>query len=367
MTHEEKLRRLRAMLARLAADHGGKLEALAPPRGAAMAFEALGGDPEEARAAAALAKLARTPEAGFSPEELSGFEAIVLRRQRPAAFVEGGGYRDFGAPWESLNAAAVRARLRPLLASVGRIELPGHPILPFGGTGFVVGPGLVMTNRHVAELFCHGLGTRGLILRRGAAGIHFGREHGAPGRDEDLLLVEGVAMIHPFWDMALLRVAGLPAERAPLPLSVRPPEELVGADVVVVGYPARDLRNDDADQDRIFARTFNVKRVQPGKVRAFQAREGTGGTAREMVHDASTLGGSSGSAVIDVATGEVVGLHFAGEYLVANYAVPAYELARDPRVVAAGLAFAGAAPAGADPDVDAAWRHVEGPGGAPGA
>ena len=48
-----------------------------------------------------------------------------------------------------------------------------------------------------------------------------------------------------------------------------------------------------------------------------------------MTHDASTLGGNSGSAIIDVDSGEVVALHFAGEYLKANYAVPMYELARD--------------------------------------
>ena len=361
MTPDEKLRRLRVLLAQLAADHGGDLAALAPARGAMPGFESLGGDPEDARAAASLDRLARTPGADFSTDEIAGFEAIVLPRARPVAFVRGGAYANFDAPWEGLNAAAVRERLRPLLASIGRIELPGHPIAPYGGTGFVVGRGLVMTNRHVAELFCHGLGRRGLAFRRGGARIHFGREHGAPARDEDMLLVEDVAMIHPYWDMALLRVAGLSAERAPLVLSVHPPEELSGSDVVVVGYPARDPRNDAADQDRIFARTFHVKRAQPGKVRGTATIESFGSNVRAMVHDASTLGGNSGSAVIEVATGEVVGLHFGGAYLVANYAVPAYELARDPRVVAAGLAFAGAVPPGTD--ADAAWRRAEPTGG----
>jgi endonuclease G len=49
-----------------------------------------------------------------------------------------------------------------------------------------------------------------------------------------------------------------------------------------------------------------------------------------MTHDSSPLGGNSGSAIIDVARAEVIALHFAGEYLKANYAVPMY--ARDPRV-----------------------------------
>jgi len=37
------------------------------------------------------------------------------------------------------------------------------------------------------------------------------------------------------------------------------------------------------------------------------------------------LGGNSGSAIIDTEPGEVVALHFAGEYLRGNYAVPMYE------------------------------------------
>ena len=59
-----------------------------------------------------------------------------------------------------------------------------------------------------------------------------------------------------------------------------------------------------------------------------------------MAHDSSTLGGNSGSAIIDVETGHVIGLHFAGEYLKANYAVPSFELARDTRVLDAGIKFA---------------------------
>jgi V8-like Glu-specific endopeptidase len=39
------------------------------------------------------------------------------------------------------------------------------------------------------------------------------------------------------------------------------------------------------------------------------------GVVKAMVHDSSTLGGNSGSAVIDTETGEVLALHFGGEYL----------------------------------------------------
>jgi len=80
-----------------------------------------------------------------------------------------------------------------------------------------------------------------------------------------------------------------------------------------------------------------------------------------MTHDSSTLGGNSGSAIIDVRTGEVIGLHFglhfAGLYLQANYAVPTYELARDRRVAGLGVHFQGTVPA--DPRVEDVWRRLE--------
>jgi endonuclease G, mitochondrial len=358
VTREEKLRRLRVLLDQLAADRGGDLVGLAQPPPAAPGssfegFEWAGDEAETARAQAALAKLAAGDDGALGPDDIDAFEAIVLLRNRPVCFVERGRYADFAAPWQHLNAAAVRQALAPVVAAVGRIELADHPVLPYVGTGFVAGPGLVMTNRHVAELLCQGLGTR-LIYRPGAAGIHFGRERNTHD-DRDPRAVTSAVMVHPYWDMALLRVDGLAT--APLALAAIAGEEVVDRDVVVIGYPARDPRNDLVEQDRIFARTYNVKCVQPGKLRAARPAWSFGAEVPAQVHDASTLGGNSGSAVVDVATGQVVGLHFRGRYLVANYAVPMYELARDPRVVDAGVQFIGE-PVGRDPSVEAAWLRA---------
>ena len=72
-----------------------------------------------------------------------------------------------------------------------------------------------------------------------------------------------------------------------------------------------------------------------------------GNVVNAITHDSSTLGGNSGSAVLDFsdpdpqAPARVVGLHFAGVYLDANYAVPSHDLAQDSRVVDAGVSFAG--------------------------
>ena len=64
-----------------------------------------------------------------------------------------------------------------------------------------------------------------------------------------------------------------------------------------------------------------------------------GNVVDAVTHDASTLGGNSGSAVLDLATGEVIALHFAGLYLDANFAVASHDLSRDGRVVDAGVEF----------------------------
>ena len=75
-----------------------------------------------------------------------------------------------------------------------------------------------------------------------------------------------------------------------------------------------------------------------------------------MTYNASTLGLDAGAPIIEIETGEVVALHFAGDYLKANYAVPMYELARDPRV-APRLNFEETV--AATSDFDPAWRSVK--------
>ena len=150
---------------------------------------------------------------------------------------------------------------------------------------------------------------------------------------------------------------------ASLRLSINRPEDLANRDVVVVGYPALDPRNDIPLQNQIFEGKYEVKRLQPGKLRKRASIRSFESTVSAATHDSSTLGGNSGSAVIDVSTGEVVALHFAGQYLKANYCVPTFELARDPRVVDSGLNFTGRVPPTGD--FDAAWSRIEEEAAAP--
>jgi endonuclease G, mitochondrial len=264
-------------------------------------------------------------------------EAIILPQERPVVDVVGGTFEAPGPPFEDLAAGQARVNIEAAIPAVGRIDLPDQPSLPYGGTGFLVGDGLLMTNRHVAQLFASGLGSERLsFVNQQRVDVDFLHE-----RDSTVtrsFAISKVLMIHPYWDMALLAIDGL-RDISPLRLASADPGDLVEHEVAVIGYPALDPRNKVELQNRIFRGVFNVKRMQPGKLRTRADIESFGHTISAVTHDASTLGGNSGSAVVDVETGLVVALHFAGLYLKANYAVPGRELARDRRVVEAGVSF----------------------------
>jgi len=275
----------------------------------------------------------------LKPDERYALEAIILPRERPVVDIKNDSYAKPGSPWEHLAKSAVKAKITPNIRSIGRIELPGHPSIPFGGTGFVVGDNLIMTNRHVAEIFADGIGTSRLRFKSGAkSAIDFVQE--IDRKSIAPLQVRDVMMIHPHWDMAILRVDGLAPDHPALSLCVESPDDMKGKEIVVIGYPAQDSRNDLRLQMEIFRQRFNIKRLQPGKLSTRKwFIDAYGNRVQPLAHDASTLGGNSGSAVIDVQTGSVVGLHFSGKYLEANYCVPMFELARDSRVVDMGVNF----------------------------
>jgi len=293
-----------------------------------------------------------------SEEQLLGMEALIIPKLRPAIDVINGSFTVEHRLWTHLASdAAIRKRIEDAIPLVGRIELPGNPDYPYGGTGFVVGKGRLMTNRHVAMIFARGLGNRGIDFKpRAKAGIDFLRERET--KTHTMLEVERVVLIHPYWDMAILAVDGLPVKDYGPKLSLADPSDLDGREIAVIGYPAFDPRNDAAEQDELFDRRYGVKRLQPGQLHRRADTDSFGKIVSASAHDCSTLGGNSGSAVIDLATGEIVALHFGGLYQKQNFAVPAFELARDGRVVDSGVAFAGT-PSGGTPPWSDWWAKAD--------
>ena len=251
---------------------------------------------------------------------------IVLRVGRPVLAIVGNAAR---LEFTDSESAVWKARLQaaaPLLTraaqAVGRIEVTGLPGYSFVGTGWLVDKNIVVTNRHVAQTF--GRRTRAGFTfkprsrtRPMTADIDFLEETGRLAEREfpivEILHIEDETGP----DFALLRIenrAGLHTLAPPIPLAVSAvkPEQ----QVAVIGYPARDNRVPDAQlMQSIFGDVYDKKRLAPGQITKAQKHL--------VFHDCSTLGGNSGSVVLDLATGQAVGLHFAGRFLEANYAVPA--------------------------------------------
>ena len=283
---------------------------------------------------AGLRQLAQDSPDQLTGDEVTGLEAIIALEGRPALFIAGGDF--FGAPplWHGLNGH--RDAIRESIARVGRVEVAGLDAMDWVGTGFLAAPGAIITNRHVAAAFAES-GPAGWRFRPGlSAGLDFNREQGAI---EPLsFALTGIVGVHDQCDLAVLAIA--PAGRdgrplpGPLPVATSAPGAVVDRTVYVIGYPGWDgTRNDAAEMHRIFSGVYEVKRLQPGLITAWP--DG----ALSFAHDCSTLGGNSGSPVIDLATHQVVGLHYGGAYLAANNAIALWLLADDELLRTAGVNF----------------------------
>jgi len=280
-------------------------------------------------------------------DEQDIMEAIVLPGERPVLDIINGNFSSPPPDWEWLTDYG--DIIRASLPSIGRIDVPGA-LTPYGGTGFFVGDGLLMTNRHVARGFIQGVGAGPKYLtfladRSAFMDPQYEVGDPDPGSGFHKYEVTEAKLVHPHWDCAILRVK--PSDGAPMPPSLKlarqkPPALGGGAQfhIFVIGYPMLDTRGDIPEQLNIFRNIFGRKRLMPGYMTGFEeVKTKWDAMLHATRHDASTLGGNSGSAVIDLTTGLVLSLHFGGKYLKGNYGVPTWELVFDSQVTDLGLNF----------------------------
>ena len=311
-----------------------------------VASDAFGKLRPEVRAAfLAITDGSRSPD-----DHRTSLEAIVQTTGRPALRILKGFIDPLdpeAAGWAELE--ALEAPIRTLTASVGRIDLQGAHV----GTGFVVAPGCVLTNRHVLEqiarAFAGGKGETWL-MSGGEITIDFDAEDGTMGsrrfRIRDVVNtgpdpIEGRLDLRKV-DAAVLGVETVNARGDalpdPVPLASPGAPALAGpSKIVSIGYPgppdfspAGATPTPDevavlAALKRIFAYRYGVKRLSPGRIRLIPGEVEKAG-AHIFTHDATTLGGASGSLIasLDREGPRVVGLHFGGELLRRNFglAVP---------------------------------------------
>jgi endonuclease G, mitochondrial len=269
----------------------------------------------------------------YDPEStspgLTEFESLILRIGRPVLLVKNNSFvleaPTFSEPesqaWKDVLEVS-RPKLEIAIPAVGRIEVEENPRMNWAGTGWLVAEDIIVTNRHVARVFARKDGdvfrfSRNFSGRLMEGIIDFREELGIDEQSEFKLLKVLYIADDEDADIAFFQVertsSGLSLTQ-PLPLSntVATP----GMKIATIGYPAADSRVADPNlMRRIFGNVYDVKRMAPGEIIGLDP-------SGILTHDCSTLGGNSGSVLLDLDTGDAIGLHFAGTFLQANYAVP---------------------------------------------
>ena len=281
-------------------------------------------DPKLAEESADLGGARAGLESMRSPDESVGLESIILKRTRPVlAIRDNDPVLKFVDQADSEIWQARLTKARPLLdsaiRSVGRIDLQGAR-LDWVGTGWLVAENILVTNRHVAREFAvrkgdgytFQIGLNGLM----SADIDFLQEIDNPAQ----LIFKLIKPLHieeePGPDLSFFEVE-ITSGNAKLAKPIELASEIAATqNVATIGYPAYDSRIPEPDlMENIFGKTYNKKRLSPGGITEVQPTL--------LLHTCTTLGGNSGSAVIDLDSGKALGLHFSGSFLATNYAVRA--------------------------------------------
>ena len=311
----ERVRRARAELRRIVKRHLGDDPALLRladkiARDGELALQAVAND-DDARLLA-------------QPELLASLEVIVRTDgSRPSFLVRNGEVDRTTSPVGSWGSTldVSDERLSDAAEGVGRIDDPNAE-QGFDGTGFLVGDDVILTNRHVLqEIASRENGS--WKIRRGMA-IDFGHEFRARKsvnrRKLKRVLFAGSKPIltntihHDRLDLALIELEPAPRGTPPrrlLSLDAAPDWASLQQTVFIIGYPGSPQPGSEAFSllEQLFQATFGYKRLAPGRVIKGLARLPDWGLA----HDATTLGGNSGSVLLVVGREfAAAGLHYGG-------------------------------------------------------
>ena len=319
-----------------------------------------GDDPELKKefavAQVAAAALKKNSSAALSTEQTQALHAFVHLLARPALRVLDGAVPAIPQSWERLKTAhdSVIRKIR----GVGRIDTSQRAHV---GTGWFVAEKLLLTNRHVAGALCgldpHGdpawldklptavVMTNALWDKDPSRRAVWDPAEAPSAASAAIGTITKIRTFHQLLDMALLDVTGVANSKdLVLRMHASPPAALARHDVYLAGYPGVTPPHGVSLQvaKLLFpdATTSGLKRVSPGQLVALVEDLPIAADKPRESHDGSTLGGSSGSPVIDFDNHRVVALHYSGQYGVANYCVPLWLVKDDPFFTDHGIAFA---------------------------
>lgn len=295
----------------------------------------------------ALAKARDNNLQSISDEEITATEAVILADGSRPTMLLSEGLPPLDHPligqWRN-ELTALADHISSTASSICRIEPTHGSAGDYFGTGFLFDEsfGLVLTNQHVLEAILHRMST--LIERKhGKHKIHdgvfvdFSAEADTVERRRFKVVeawatpIEGDDFSR--LDIAVLRIEPVePCDSLPKKLELETLIERGDGAMIsfcTIGYPGPpanvtgtingvDLSWVHRD---LFGGRYGLKRIAPGKVhRAIGTIEND---ERSWIfgHDATTLGGASGSPIISWLDGNrAVGIHFAGAIGKSNYA-----------------------------------------------
>jgi len=239
------------------------------------------------------------------------------------------------------------AHCQPIYDAVGRIGYAQNG-KPQGddktfGTGILIAPNKILTNHHVFDM------AEDKLTNDFDTGIEFFGERDSD--KSDFVRIDKTVPPVPLkgFDALIFTLTQDVEHRNPVELIDRPAEELKDLDVVVIGYPYKqfpdnDVREATREDDPI----MGVKRYSEGNIfdHSYGRDKPYGVEApvrpyihrrrkiRAICHNASTLFGNSGSAVICKESGKLIALHFGydpefeGEEAT-NFAIPGEDIAEE--------------------------------------
>lgn len=281
------------------------------------------------------------------PSQRVAIEALIRMEGRPVLRVTEGklDYQDPALGDWAGDIVPKRRLLEAIFPAVGRVDIEEAGEQVHVGTVSVVGPGLVMTNRHVIEAFADPVpragGGRSWVLRYPVS-VNFA-DSGIG--DAQRFTVTDIVFAGPDrigrsadvrkLDLAILEVKTSNDAGTQFPTPVPQPAGAFDAStpLMIVGYPAAPGYDAAVDPDtgrtsvaiwdrlwELFGDEFGVKYASPGDIIAKPGALAGDDMGWCFSHTATTLGGSSGSPAFGLAHLSLRGLHFGGAPLRQNLA-----------------------------------------------
>lgn len=274
-----------------------------------------------------LEKLSDASDTPLTPQEFIALESVVmLDGIRPSVRFQDQQLKWADVTlgeWETVTQSA-SADIEIVAKSVGRINLASRQM----GTGFMVSDTLLMTNRHVLQGIGHwdGLGwsiNPDVTVDFSDQGINT-RGHYLSGRIiASTQEIDATALDFSKSDYALLELGGADLPPA-LMLEESISDVITSRPVYTIGYPGKPMPGAERFSllKDIFDFDFGIKRFAPGEVEQNLSAFAQHGSTSVFGHDCTTLGGCSGSPIVDLGdtNARVVGVHFSGLKRVSNYA-----------------------------------------------